>query len=363
MYWTAFSLAQVLALFTDLGGHQNLARRVAESPHRGPEFLAPALRLKHLLAFGVIVAWGFAAPLVSGLPPVLTWLLLLALLCLSYAEFLGFYLRGLGRVIGEALILGGDSVVACVFGLSVLALGAGLTGFAASQFAAHAAALAGARLWVRATAPRPGRHRPGALSTHLLGSAPLAVAVLALTGSWRLGMLSMQWFGLGGTTDAGYYAVTHRLLDAIRFFPMIAAVALFPSFARGPRSRNPWHALGGLVPASLLASWIATRPAITGWITGTLLGAAYVPAQPLLSLLLWSIPLMTVSAMLTNWLVVRGHTITAAGVALGYLLTHAAGLSLLVPSRGAWGAAAALVIAEGVCTALSVAGWWRFHRR
>lgn len=353
----------MLALATDLGGHQNLARRVAGDPRRGAEFLAPALRLKHLLAFAVVAGWGLLAGRVSGLPPALTWLLLLALLCLSYVEFLGFYLRGLGRVISEAAILGGDSVVACVFGLSALALGAGLAGFAASQLAAHAAALAATWAWVHATAPRPERHRrPGALTTHLAGSAPLALAVLALTGSWRLGMLSLPLFGLAGTTDAGYYAVSHRLLDAIRFFPMIAAVALFPSFARGPRSRNPWKPLAGLLPASVIASWIATRPAVAGWITGTLLGPAYVSAQPLVSLLLWAIPLMTVSAMLTNWLVVRGHTIAAAVVATVHLAVHAAGLALLVPRHGAAGAAAALVAAEAACTAVTLACWWLFRR-
>ncbi|MEK7475934.1 MAG: oligosaccharide flippase family protein [Candidatus Coatesbacteria bacterium] len=362
VYWTAFSFAQVVTLATDLGGHQNLARRTAGAPARGPEFLAPALRLKHLLTLCVIAGWALLGTRLSGLPPALTWLLLLALLCLSYAEFLGFYLRGLGRIIGEAAILGGDSVLACAFGLSALALGAGLSGFAASQLVAHAAALAAAWAWVRASAPRPGRHRPGALTAHLAGSAPLAIAVLALTGSWRLGMLSLHGFGLAGTPGAGYYAVAHRLLDAIRFFPMIAAVALFPSFARGPGSRNPWKPLAGLLPASILASWVATRAPVAGWITGTLLGTAYVPAQPLLSLLLWSIPLMTVSAMLTNWLVVRGHTVTAAAVALAHLVTHAAGLVLLVPRQGPAGAATALVAAEAVATVATFLGWWRFRR-
>ena len=61
VYWTAFSIAQVLTLVTDLGGHQNLARRAAEAPARGAEFLAPALRLKHLLTLAVIGGWGLLA--------------------------------------------------------------------------------------------------------------------------------------------------------------------------------------------------------------------------------------------------------------------------------------------------------------
>jgi len=153
------------------------------------------------------------------------------------------------------------------------------------------------------------------------------------------------------------------LLDAIRFFPMIAGVALFPSFARGPGSRNPWRSIRWLLPASLAATIAVTRPAIAGWITATLLGSAYVPAQPVLALLLWAIPLMTVSAMLTNWLVVRGHTVTAAAISLAHLATHAAGLSLLVPRQGPLGAAAALLSAEGIACVGTVIGWWRFHRR
>jgi O-antigen/teichoic acid export membrane protein len=322
---------------------------VARHPRQAGRAFATALRLKLILAAAVLVFLLVVTPWLV-LPPAILWPLAAALFALSGVECLGYYLRGRGRIVGESGLLGADAVLACACGVAALLAGAGPAGLALSQVVAHGIAFAGAWFYVATIAPPPAV--PGRLGPFLARSAPTGLAILLSIGSWRLGLL---WLAHIGGRDTGFYATAHRLLEAARFVPAIAAAALFPSFARKVPAHTPWPALGILVPGAVVGCAIITRPAVSGFLVTSLFGFPYAASSFVLAAIAWALPFMTANAVLTHWLVARGRVRTNAALSGLHLVAHVAGLAWLVPALGAVGAGWALVGAEASLTAGTVA--------
>lgn len=348
LYWGAFALAQWLGLATDLGGHLTLARDVAHAPRTAARTLATSLRLKASLAACALVVLLVATPWLP-FPPSMLWPLAGGLFALSAVEWLGYFLRGRGRIVAESGLLAVDCVLACGCGVAALAAGAGAAGLALSQLVAHTGALVLAFWYVRRLAPPAAAAGP--VAPFLARSLPTGLAILLSIGSWRLGMLLLA--RVGGV-EAGYYAVAHRLLEAARFLPAITAAALFPSFARARPGHSPWIALTVLVPVTAVGCTLVSLSGLAPRLLTLLFGAAYTAAAPVLRVVIWALPCMTANAVLTHWLVARGRIRTNAALSGVHLVVHAAGLAWLVPSLGALGAAWALLGAEAALTAGTV---------
>lgn len=349
VFWPAFGLAHWAGMATDLGGHLTLARMVAREPGRRRGYFSTGLRLKGALAgLGAIGLAAFAPRL--PFPPALLVPLAAALLALSFTEWLGSYLRGQGRIVAESGLLAADCIAAFACGMATLVAGGGPVALAISQLAAHLLVLAAAWRWVAGSAAPAAPPRP--FAPFLLASLPTGLAILISLGSWRLGLLVLV---RGDIAGAGQYAAAHRLLEAARFLPAIVAAALFPSFARRTAVHAPWPTLLFLTPLTGLAALALSRPVAAEWLTTCLYGAAYLPAASSLAILIWALPCMAVSSVLTTWLVARGRIRTNAALSLAHLAAHAAGLAWLLPARAAPGAAWALVGAEVVLAAGAVA--------
>jgi len=338
VYWGAFAFAQWLGLSTDLGGHLTLARDVAHAPRTAARTLATSRRLKVFLAAAALAALTAATPWLP-FPPSVLWPLAGGLFALSALEWLGYFLRGRGRVVAESGLLGADCVIACGCGLTALAAGAGAAGLALSQLIAHTAALA---------LPRAAS---GPVAPFMAKSLPTGLAILLSIGSWRLGMVVLA--RIGGA-DAGYYAVAHRLLEAARFLPALTAAALFPSFARVRPGHSPWTAVAVLVPGTAAGCAAVSLSGQAPRMLTLIFGTAYAGAAPVFTVVIWTLPCMAANALLTHWLVARGRIRTNAGLSALHLAVHALGLAWLVPPLGPLGAAWALVGAETALTAGSV---------
>lgn len=357
VFWAAFSLGRVLSLGTDLGGHLNLARSVAHSPRNAARRFAVSARFKLILAAVVVTAWALAGG-VRTIPRNVQYLMIGALLCFSFVEWLGHYLRGFGMVVHESLLLAADCLLAFGFGAAALAAGAGPAGLAVSQFCAHAAALAGSLWWTGTRVPlRFGPMPPGQFADFARRSVPTGIALFALLASWRLGILAlMSAPGTVTPDEIGFYAVAHRFLEAGRFFPLAAAAALFPSFASRKDPVRPRQALLLLLPPSVVATIALGVPAVSAFAIRLLFGDGFSAAAGILSVLMLSYPLVGFNAILTHWLIARGRERINALLSLAHLGAHAAGLYWLIPARGAAGAAWAMVGAEAVLAlALSLA--------
>ncbi len=325
-YWSAFGVAQLAALGTDLGGHLTMARDVARSPGKAWASASAGAAVKVLLIVIVSIGLVVATPSLRQRAPLL-WPLAVAALALSIVEWLGCFLRGHGRVSEEAALLGVTSFVGCVAGALTLVLGAGILGLAVSQAIAMAACLAAALFWIiRILPPRQWNPTPPDEDlARFLGSAlPTGVAILISMTSWRLVYLI--------SPGSGDYAVAQRLLEVGRFLPVAAAAALFPSFVGG-RSLPPGRAIAWLVAATAAAAAILWIPGVAGGMLTLIFGTAYAQAAPALAIFGLALPFMSVNAVLTHWLIARGHVLLNAALSALHLTVHLAWLVLYPATR------------------------------
>jgi len=353
LYWSAFSVSQILASLTDLGNALTLAREVAHDRRRAPVFLGSSLFLRLALVLGVLLLW---VPLRGsfGLPTALFAAMLAALLCLSFVEWLGYYLRGFGLVVDESILLAFDCVLAFACGLSALTMGAGPAGLALSQVAAHSLALLVAIFWARRRVPlSPSPVNPAALSRFAVHSLPTGLAILASAASWRLGVIALHRYGAGGEVDVGLFSAAHRIIESMRFLPFAIAAAAYPSFAGRIPSVGLWRVMRITIPTGITMGVLLWFPPVTGLLMRLLMGPAYVGAAPVLSILGVALVFISANSVLSHWLIARRQERGNAVISVLYLAANAAALYVLVPTMGMLGAAWGLVIAEGV---YSVAG-------
>lgn len=354
LYWSAFSFAQVISLLTDLGGHLTLSRSVTHSPARARAIMGASLALKLLLSASAASIWASAGGF-PGIPLPLQAVLVASALLISFIEWLGFHLRGFGRVPAESILLAVDCITAFIFGGLALYRGASPLGFALSQAVAHGLVLAVSTLVLT----RDRNFRPMVPGVKLIlgflrESLPTGIAQASSLGSWRLGIMYLAVAPGAGPVYAGLFAAAHRVLEAARFFPAAAAAALFPSFSARKPAERPLRAVLYLLPTALLASIAMNHPSVSGALARALYGAGYGPVSGLLGAIWWAFPFMTINWIVSHWLVARGRTHWNASLSIAQLAVHGIALVLLVPSGGIMGAGWALVISEGFYSAASL---------
>jgi O-antigen/teichoic acid export membrane protein len=294
-----------------------------------------------------------AAGGVPSLPVALQYPLAASLFCLSFTEWIGYYLRGRGLVVTESLVLAADCLIAFAFGAWALSTGAGPAGLAASQLAAHALAFGLAFVAARKLAPVTlAPPKAGDAGSFLKAALPTGAAILASIASWRLGTLALLWLSPVGTTDVvGLYSAAHRVLEGARFLPVAFAAAFFPGFARGGRGGGPFRLVFVMTAVAALASLaLAFRP-VAGAAVRVLLGPGFDAAPGILSVVFLAFPFLSANSVISQFLVATGRERTNAVVSLVHLACHAAALWILVPRLGALGAASALVVAEATTCA------------
>lgn len=355
LYWSAFSVAQVLASVTDLGNALTLAREVAHDRPRARGFLGASLALRLMLVLGVLLLW---APLRGsfGLPTALFAAMLAALLCLSFVEWLGYYLRGFGLVVDESLLLAMDCVLACGFGVGALLLGAGPVGLAGSQVAAHGLALALTILRARRLVPlRPSPATREALARFAIHSLPTGLALLAGLASWRLGVIALHRYGTGGEVDVGLFSAAHRIIESMRFLPFAIAAAAYPSFAGKKARIGLWRVMRITIPTGIAMGVLLWFQPVSAFLMRLALGPAYEGAAPVLSILGLALVFISANSVLSHWLIARRQERGNAVISVLYLAVNAIALYAFVPTMGMLGAAWGLVIAEGVYSVAGIA--------
>jgi O-antigen/teichoic acid export membrane protein len=182
----------------------------------------------------------------------------------------------------------------------------------------------------------------------LRAAAPYAVQALLTVVYHRAGPLAVGWFR--GERELGIYAAAHRVPEGLAFLPTALAMALFPTMAR--LHRESPATLGRLYLAAQGASAVILCPvAVVGIFYATELvdlvySSRYASA---------GLPFMLLmAALIFTFLRASSGAVLLSGPALGTVVRHTgavAALSValnlaLVPTRGAFGAAIATVLAE-----------------
>ncbi len=307
-------------------------------------------------AFTVVVlgaaAWIAASPVAGRLQPLVLTLLVFYFALSGWGEFLGVALRCRGARAHEAIVLlvlraGGLLLVAMA-----LAAGGGLTTVAAGLAVSPLPALGvGAWMLLRRPPAVPAPH--ASVATVLLSSAPLAVYGGLLLLSTRVEFIVFSMVHDDGSTALLFAAV--QVLWFLAMMPTAIAAGAMPALTRealkgGAGVRQRTSATLALLAAPAGVGLVLVAPGVLG----LLFGSPYEAAAPSLRMLALAVVPVFMNALLVWSLIAAGRSswlpaLTGTRVAVAFVLAL-----VLIPSFGSVGAAAGLVLSEGVLLLLGV---------
>ncbi|HVP14748.1 MAG TPA: polysaccharide biosynthesis C-terminal domain-containing protein, partial [Terriglobales bacterium] len=192
----------------------------------------------------------------------------------------------------------------------------------------------------------------------LAQSLPLVVSWIFWNLYDNQDVVVLAYLGLP-SASVGHFAAAMKLIDALRGAPVLIAGAVFPILSVGARdgadhfARVAMFLLRAALSAALpvaVAAW-ALAPALVRWIYGP----GFEPAAGVLRIAGWAVIGIFLNHALINLLVALDlQRWTVAGAA-GAAVVNLAALLILTPPFGLRGAAASLVISEGVFLAINIA--------
>ncbi len=325
------------------------AREVARDPTRAQRLAGEIPGLRLLLALGVAPCMAVTVTLLASDRDALLLLWLYALALLAFAWNQRWLFQGLDRMgwVGAATI-----ARAAVFTLAVVVLvhdSFDLAWVGAAEVAATAAMallfVAGQR---RARVPIGLRFSLGPMRGLARSAAPIALAQAtgALTRSSPVFLVAL----LLGTGEAAPLAVAYRIVMAAAVFTQLHHFNLFPVLTRRlARSRRSFEQIADA--SFRVTAWAGLGLALVGTLLaepacGLVFGKSFEVAAPLLSVLVWTLPVQLLSGHAPFALIAQGHqrsVLVAQATGAGVMLALGAGLVLLL---GALGAALSLVAAR-----------------
>lgn len=357
----AFWLAAfaILESFADLGTGGALIQRTAAAPQRVALELSAARRVRGTaaLAGAFAVAAGALALGETGAG----WLVLAGLYPLTHVLELSavVYKNRLAWGVPVA-VRAGASLLALSLVLSLVALGVrGAAPLVAAQVGGHASANFALYLLARRHVPaRPAGPVPW--RALLRTALPLGLAGVCQQAYFYVDHLFVR--ALAGEAELGRYGICVRLMSFSILLAVYTALASLPWLVR----RREEGALGPALCA-LAQPLLALACAAAGLVLPhsslvlSLFGPEYPPAAPALARLLVAAAIVHAGAILSTGLIAAGRTRALLAVAAGGLAVNLLANSLLVPPRGALGAAEAtllteIVVALGAGVALTRAG-------
>jgi O-antigen/teichoic acid export membrane protein len=286
------------------------------------------------------IAWGFEVGAAGSWAMFGGWIALLA--------------QGVASVLNQPILAHGLSrrEVRWVAGSRVLLVGAALlAGWAGEPlwvlWAMAAAALVLAFGRARVISAHVGPAGERAVDREVLGELwrrgrMIGLGALFGTISNRADMLALR--GWASVEAVGGYGALYRLVSGAQLVHTALVLALYPALVRGDGSvRRAWPLLGG---AGVVGALGLAALAPLERVPALLFGPAWAGMGEIAALLCVAAGLQWGSAFGMRWLVAAGREAWLPGAqAVGALLNLGL-LAALVPTRGAWGAAAATVCAE-----------------
>ena len=363
----ALAVVMILTLVVDMGLKTLGARDVARSPQEANRLAASIVSVQTLIAVGV---YGLLLPALWLLPieAALKWLLAsYALTLFAHPFILNWVFQGRKEMGWVALPQFMRQAVFAVLAILFVRSPGQVLRLPVIELAAVALAVAvnlvafrriGARLTL-------GLHVPG--SRRLLADA-LPIGASNLIWSLRTYLPLVLLGVMAGNVATGLFAAPHRimmvfssllLLYLINLFPTLSQVAQATASEAGPSSRQFSRLLHRsvlllLAPSLMLA--IATTLIAPALLTLLLGGsAAWQASIPVVSVLIWVIPVLAVRGHAYYGLVALGRQrqeMVCSVIGIGVLLAL---MALWAPRFGALGAAWSMLLSELLATVLS---WW-----
>ncbi len=182
--------------------------------------------------------------------------------------------------------------------------------------------------------------------------------------AWALTLAqSLVWIdsfllaALSSAEDVGLYHAAYRWVLLLTGLGVYFSQAFFPAIAREGASRRSELlmreatrvvVIGGVLAAFALSGF--SRPLIA-----VVFGVGYEPAQSLLGALAWLLPLGIHNSLAAHYLIARGRENRVLAITAMVVIVNVGLNLLLIPAAGPAGAAAALLLAEGLSFLLCLA--------
>jgi O-antigen/teichoic acid export membrane protein len=358
-YATVVSFVGLFGVFFELGMAQYVERTIAQDRTRARDLYWNVVVLRLMLAgLGIIIITSLAV--LVGYPSSVVIGVLLWTGTFIFASIL----TPLSNVLTAnerfdlATVLGlGAQLLNLGCAVLFLSLGAGFLGLIYTGYVVMPVTI-GLCAWLIRRLHLGGFHfriEPKTWPAFLRASFPFALSSLALTYSFNADTVILGFFYASGVV--GWYNAAYKLVFNLTSITAGFQRAITPSFARenmtNPERVRRWARLGiqGLLlvalPVAVGTSLLGSR--IVDWLYGT----AYAPAGPILSLIIWDVPLLTFNAFCGNLTTALGLERPTSRI---YLLSTVVGISLyllLIPPFG-------MVAAAGVTVFIDVLTATRF---
>ncbi len=340
----------VLAPATDLGMQLIITREIARDTQTASRLAGLGLALKLILtlcAIALLLPISLLRPVEAAFA---TFILGLAVIGASFAEYFGYVFRGLRRVELDAALTLLLRLFVFAFGFAALLFRPSVNGVAVAYLIGNCLVALLGYLWLRRRFFIPQlKAKRLELLVLLRQALPLGGAILFSIGYTRTSIFLLD--ALHNSSAVGEYGVALRLTEPLAMIPAAIMAAVFPALS---------HALGQ-------QGYAATRPlrvktigllalagsaiALGGWLFGPwlihfLYGDQYVGSTVALQILALAALPMFINYALTHFLVaVRQQRLNLIFNVVIFALNLALCL-WLIPQFGPSGAAFAVVLSE-----------------
>jgi O-antigen/teichoic acid export membrane protein len=340
----------VLAPVTDLGMQLIITREIARDGQAAPRLAGLGLTLKLILTLGVV---GLLLPISLQRPAdavFATFILGLAVIAASFAEYFGYVFRGLQRVELDAALTLLLRVLVFACGLTALLLVVSVNSLASAYLLGNLLAALLGYLWLRHRFFIPRlRVKRSELLMLLRQALPLGGAILFSIGYTRTSIFLLD--ALHNSTAVGEYGVALRLTEPLAMIPAAIMAAVFPALSHA-LSQHGYAATRPLRLKTIgLLALAGSAIALGGWLLGPwlihfLYGEQYAGSTAALQILALAALPTFVNYALTHFLVaVRQQRLNLAFNMIIFFMNFALCL-WLIPQFGPSGAALAVVLSE-----------------
>jgi O-antigen/teichoic acid export membrane protein len=342
----------VLAPATDLGMQLIVTREIARDQPAAPRLAGIGLALKLILT---LCAIGLLLPISWLRPPeaaFATFILGLAVIGASFAEYFGYVFRGLQRVELDAAITLLLRLFVFAFGLTTLVLQVSVNNLASAYLLGNLLAALLGYVWLRRRFFVPQlKAKRSELLALLRQALPLGGAILFSIGYTRTSIFLLDaWHN---STAVGEYGVALRLTEPLALIPAAIMAAVFPALShalarQGYAATRPLRikTIGLLTLCGLLI-------AVAGWLLGPwlihfLYGDQYAGSTVALQILALAALPTLINYALTHFLVALRQQRLNLIFNVAIFVLNLVLCLWLIPQFGPSGAALAVVLSEGL---------------
>lgn len=374
----AMSYGVLLALMTEFG----LTRAAVLQVARGTGEELPAI-LGRVGALRAVLAGGFLAvtalslftPLggpLDGQTKLLIWIWSCSLAAQSFRRNADVVFQGTQRMLPAALLMLFNRTLAVAGITAAVLFDWGIVAVFVAYFSADLIESLTAGRLIRHRFARPDyRVERRAVLALFLAGIPFGLHLVASQIYYYVDTVMLKYLFPADPAavkrEIGYYSNAYQIVLTLMFIPITLCNTMFAPLARAFHEADAAR-LRSLFNYSLLLLLLGGGPLALAFylvrseFITTLFGAEYGPAVPMLAAVIWTLPLLFLSAPVSNFLAATGRQTLVTGAAFASAAFNVAANWILIPRLGGLGSAIATSVTEAFSLVVLLGFALRYHQ-